>query len=314
MSQLRLRTATLVAGMLLATGACGRKEQQPSGAASATASAFQPAAPVASGLPGLSERVSKAVNPENKPAYSGPTGNVRGVVVATGDAAPVASEHLRQIKGECAEARETYGRLFREGIGRTLADVLVAVTGYQGYLPEKNATQLIAARGCAFSTRTVALTFGQILEVVSKDRDAYAPNLLGSRMTAQLLALPGGVPSKLYPPEPGHYVLTDDMKLFMLTDVFVLKYSTHDVTGLDGSFEISGVPVGKARISALLPSTQGVIEKDIEIKPGETLELRLELPFDAKAAEARRSAAAASASASAAASVAPAPSAAPAPR
>lgn len=298
----RLCWAAPVCGAFLLTGACSRSQKVAPAAGSAAPSAFKPAAPIASGLPGTPERVSKAVNPENKPAYGGPTGAVRGVVSASGDTAPVATAHLQKITGNCAEAREMYGRVFREGMLRSLADVLVAVTGYDGYVPEKEAKETVAARGCAFSTRTIGLTFGQTIDVVSKDREAYVPNLLGARMKAQLLALPGGVGSTVYPPEPGHYVLTDDMKLFMMADVFVVKYSTHDVTGLDGKFEISGIPVGKARISALLPSTQAVVEKDIELKAGETLELALELPFDAKAFEARRAAAAASASA------APAPS------
>ena len=126
------------------------------------------------------------------------------------------------------------------------------------------------------------------------------PNLLGSQMRVQLLALPGGAGSTLYPPDPGHYVLTDDMKVFMMADVFVLKYSTHDVTGIDGRYEIAGIPAGKARISALLPATGAVVEKDIEIEAGKTLELPLELAFDAKAYEAQRAAALAAPSASAA--------------
>lgn len=268
--------------------ACGKKAAPgPTASTSASAkpahSAFKPAAPVASGLPAKPELVSKVVNPENLPAYSGPTGNVQGVVTATGDLPPVASEHLAKIKPPCPEGREIYGHVFREGMMRSLADVLVAVTGYSGYVPEKAPKQTVAARGCAFSTRTIALTFGQTLDVVSKDREGYAPNLLGSHMQAQMLALPGGVPSTLYPSEPGHYVLTDDIKVFMMADVFVLKYSTHDVTSLDGRFEIKGIPAGKVRISALLPSTQVVVEKDIEIKAGETLEMPLELRFDAKA-------------------------------
>jgi len=300
------RRATPLCGVLLLSAACDRKqEKQPPSVASAAASVFKPAAAVASGLPGASERVSKSVNPENKPAYAGPVGGVGGIVVATGDAAPVATAHVQQITGNCPDARESYGRVFREGMQRSLADVLVAVTGYEGYVAEKEPKQVVAARGCAFSTRTVALTFGQTLDIVSKDREAYVPNLLGSRMKAQLLALPGGVGSTVYPPEPGHYVLTDDMKLFMMADVFVLKYSTHDVTSLDGKYEITGIPVGKARISALLPATGAVVEKDIEIKAGETLELALELPFDLKAFEAKRTAAAASASAAPAASGAP---------
>lgn len=295
----RLCWAAPLGGILLLIGACSRSQKQ---APAGSTSAFKPAAPVASGLPGAPERVSKAVNPENRPAYAGPTGAVRGVVTATGDRAPVATAHLQKITGNCPEAREMYGHVFREGMMRSLADVLVAVTGYDGYVPEKEAKQIVAARGCAFSTRTIGLTFGQSIDIVSKDREAYVPNLLGARMKAQLLALPGGVGSTVYPPEPGHYVLTDDMKLFMMADVFVVKYSTHDVTGVDGRFEITGIPVGKARISALLPSTQAVVEKDIEVKAGATLELALELPFDAKAFEARRAAA------EAAASAAPAPS------
>lgn len=300
--------ASLLGLALFGLVACTKKSDTPAGAGSGTPakaaaapSVFKPAAPVASGLPGMPGLVSKIVNPENQPAYSGPTGSVRGVVTATGDAAPVATAHLARIKGNCPEARDVYGHVFREGMMRSLADVLVAVTGYSGYVPATEPKQTVSARGCAFSTRTIALTFGQTIDVVSKDREGYVPNLLGSHMQAQLLALPGGAPSTLYPPEPGHYVLTDDIKVFMLADVFVLKYATHDVTSLDGRYEIKGIPVGKARISALLPSTNAVVEKDIEIKAGEALEVPLELPFNAK------SYAAVAASAAAAAASAPPP-------
>ena len=301
--------ASLVSLALLGLVACGKKPDTgtpaaASGSASAAPKPFKPAAPVASGLPGTPEAVSKVVNPDNEPAYAGPTGSVRGIVTAVGDPPTVATEHLAQIKGKCPEAREAYGHIFREGMLRSLADVLVAVTGYSGYVPAVEPKQTVSARGCAFSTRTIALTFGQTIDIVSKDAEGYVPNLLGARMQAQLLALPGGAPSTVYPPQPGHYVLTDDIKVFMLADVFVLNYSTHDVTNLDGRFEIKGIPVGKARISAMLPSTQVVVEKDIEIKAGETLELPIELRFDAKA-QAAAAAAAASASAAPASSAAP---------
>jgi hypothetical protein len=181
---------------------------------------------------------------------------------------------------------------------RSLADVLVAVTGYDGYVPETEPKQTIAARGCAYSTRTVALTYGQTLDIVSKDGEGYVPNLLGSNMKAQLLALPGGAPSTVYPPGPGHYVLTDDIKVFMLADVFVVKYATHDVTSLDGRYEIKNIPVGKVKLNAMLPATQQVVEKDVEIKAGQALELNLEIPFDAKAFAAAEKAGAAAPAAS----------------
>jgi hypothetical protein len=297
--------AKLLCLALVSLTACAKKADG-GGAAASASRGFKPAAPVASGLPGSPEKISRAVNPENRPAYTGPTGAVRGIVTASGDVALDAKEHVAKIKGACPEAREMYAKIFREGMMRSLADVLVAVTGYDGYVPAKDAKQTVGARGCAFTTRTVALTFGQTIDVVSKDREAYVPSLLGSRMDVQMLALPGGAGSTLYPPEPGHYMLTDSMKVFMAADVFVMKYSTHDVTGLDGRYEISGIPVGKARISALLPATGAVVEKDIEIKAGAPLELALDIPFDAKAFEAR---AAGSAATPSAAAPAPAPSA-----
>ncbi len=278
------RCGSWVLGLAVLAAACDKKQSPaaPGASSSSAASSFKPAAPVASGLPAPAEEVSRTVNPQNLPVYSGPTGNVSGVVTATGDQAPPPPEHLAKIKGACPEARQAYAHLFREGMMRSLADVMVAVTGYSGYVPAKEPKQTVAARGCAFSTRTVALTFGQVIDVVSKDAEAYVPSLLGSKMTAQLLALPGGAPSTVYPPAPGHYLLTDSIKVFMLADVFVVSYPTHDVTGLDGRYEIKGIPVGKARISALLPSTRAVVEKDIEIKAGETLDLPLSLNFDAK--------------------------------
>jgi hypothetical protein len=280
------------------TSACKREDPAPS---AATTSA-KPAAPVASGLPGDPAKVSRVVNPGNVPAYSGPVGSVRGIVTATGDPAPPTPEHLQKVQGNCPEARQTYAHLFREGMLRSLADVLVAVTGYDAYVPEKQPHVTLGASGCAFERRTVALTYGQTLEVVSKDRDAYVPNLLGARMKAQILALPRGKGSTLYPPEPGHYLLTDDIKLFMLADVFVLKYATHDVTKLDGRYEIAGIPAGKVTLSALLPSTQATVEKEIEIKAGEALEVAIEIPFDQRAYEEKRKAASPQGSAAAPAS------------
>jgi len=85
-----------VLGLALFGASCDKKAPPPAPSADSAvpASSFKPAAPVASGLPAPVEEVSRTVNPQNLPPYAGPTGNVAGVVTATGDAAPATPEHL----------------------------------------------------------------------------------------------------------------------------------------------------------------------------------------------------------------------------
>lgn len=268
---------SLALGTLMLTAAscrCSESDSGPAPAASVPAS-------VASGLPIAPDAISRAVNPKGEKAYAGPVGTVRGRIRASGDPAPRQEQVLSQVPSECATAREVYGPLFREGPERALADVLVAITGYQGYVPARAPIEVVEASGCAWSSRTVALTFGQRLDVVSKDRRAYVPQLLGSNTGAQIIALPGGAESTMYPQSPGRYVLVDSMRIFSTAEVLVLKYATHDVTGSDGRYEISGVPAGAVTLNALLPATGATLQREVVVEAGKTLELDLELPFNA---------------------------------
>lgn len=250
-------------------------------ASAAPSASAEPVAKLAGGVPIAPALVERVVNPKREPAYAGPVGSVAGSVSIVGDESPVDPERT-SIPADCLAARETYKHPFREGIMRSVADVFVAVTGYNGYLPARDDVKVVAASGCAFDTRTVGLTFGQALDIVSKDRRAYVPELLGSRATAQLVATPGGDPIRLYPDRPGRYVLVDSMRTFATADVFVVAYPTFDVTGLDGKFEIKDIPVGKVTLSALLPEAMITTEREITIEPGKTTSVDLELKFDQK--------------------------------
>lgn len=277
----------LLSSVLVLTAACDSGSRATTaGSASAGASAAPsasavPVAKLAGGVPIAPAVVERAVNPKREPAYAGPVGNVVGSVSIVGDPSPVDPERT-SIPADCLAARETYKHAFREGIMRSVADVFVAVTGYKGYLPAREDVSTVAASGCAFDTRTVGLTFGQALDIVSKDRRAYVPELLGSRATAQLVVTPGGDPIRLYPDRPGRYVLVDSMRTFATADVLVVAYRTFDVTGLDGKFEIKDVPVGKVKLSALLPQTMLTTEREITVEAGKTTNIDLELKFDEK--------------------------------
>lgn len=295
-------------------GACSRR-----GKSEAAPSASALPAPVASGFP-APDLVSEQVNPSRQEAYDGPVGTIRGRVVATGDAPIDQPSVVAQIPANCPKASAPYAKLFREGPNRALADVLVTATRYSGYVPEKESAVRIEADGCFWGTRTIAVTFGQRLEIVSKDDKSYVPELLGEPGQPQIIATPhGAATSTVLPTQPGRFVLVDNLRLFMTAEVLVLKYPTHAVTGLDGRFEIPNVPVGTVTISSYLPQTQATAERTVKVEAGKvTDELTFELPFDAaayaRALAAVKSPAAAGASASASGSVrAPAPGAAPAP-
>lgn len=298
----------LLCGALAFLAGCKRESSEATPAASASRAL---PAPVASGVPIAPELVSHSVNPKGEPVYSGPAGTVRGVVTISGDAPPEEAEVLAKIGDDCAPAREVYGRLFREGAGRTVADVLVAVTGYKGYVPEQHSIVTLPASGCAWSTRTVAMTFGQRLDIVAKDRKAYVPDLVGAKMPAQLIALPGGSGSTVYAQQPGRYALVDSLRIYSVADVLVLKYATHDVTGLDGKFQIERIPAGRVTVSALLPATGETSEQAVEIEASRTVDLKIVLPFDLAKYKARTAKPQPSAAPSASTRPAPAPSARP---
>jgi hypothetical protein len=217
------------------------------------------------------------------PAVSGPVGSVAGVVRVSGDDPPALSEVMAQIKpGECLGAPAYYGKLFREGPNRALADVLVAVTEYEGSVPSLTDAVTITASGCAYGTRTVALAKWQTLLLKNKGPDAVTPQLVGSRAPALLVALPGGTPVPLPFQGPGEYIMVDRSHPFAQVDVFVLNFPTFAVTGLDGTFVIEGVPAGDAVLSAYLPATGQKVQQPIKVVANQALDVNLTIAFDVK--------------------------------
>ncbi len=226
------------------------------------------------------DRIEAVNNASKQPLYTGSTGSVEGTITITGDAAPDISAYVDKIPGNCADAQGFYGRLFREGPNRQVADVLVAVTEYRGYVKPKSDHVDVLGRDCSWDRRTIALTFGQRIDVRSADDKPYIPQLLGGGLAALLVAVPKGDPVPVQPTEPGHYVLIDSMRLYSKADVFVLRYPTTDVTGIDGHYRIDGVPVGAAKLSAILPSTSSTGSKPIMVEANRTVRADLALAFD----------------------------------
>jgi hypothetical protein len=232
-------------------------------------------------VPIAAERVETVNNATKQPVYQGASGAIEGTVTITGDAPPDMLPYLDKIPPDCEIGKQIYGKLFREGPGRTVADVLVAATGYKGYLRASSDHVRLDARNCGWAKKTVALTFGQRIEVQSKDARPYIPQLLGGTPGALLVAVPRGEPVPVFPQEPGHYVLIDAMRLYSKADVFVVRYPTFDVTGEDGHYRIEGIPIGPVTVSALLPSTSGTASRQVTVVANETTKLDLAIAFSA---------------------------------
>jgi hypothetical protein len=228
------------------------------------------------------EAIQKEINPRGLEPYDGPRGTVSGVVRISGDPPPALAQVTEQIPmGKCKAAAAMYGKLFREGAERKLADALVAVTEYQGFVPPKTGAVELGAADCTFASRTLAVSFGQRLDVLNKGPEAVTPQLLGSETAALLVAMPGGSAVPLLPRKPGQYAVVDRSHPFAQVDVFVLSYPTVAVTGLDGAFEIPGVPTGDVLVSAVLPSIGQSAERRIKVEEGKVTRVELTIVFDA---------------------------------
>lgn len=244
----------------------GAPEAAPS--AAARASAAPPNA-----LPVPSGSVDAVVNPANLPAYDGPTGSVEGTVFVNGPEPP-------DVPGvdakSCPAALDTYGKLFRVGPPRAdglrpVADAVVVVTGYSNsFIPAKgDAERVVIGANCGYSARTVAMTFGQRLEIANDSKLAFAPVLSGAPRAAIMIAPPlqNGDPVRLYPPRPGHFMLGDQIQPFVREVVLVLRQPLHAVTDRGGHYRIDGVPTGKLKVGADLEAIAGQEQKDVDVRP-----------------------------------------------
>ena len=270
----------------------GPQPNASSQAASGTSAPQPPAASApANGLPTPAASVAAAINPQDLPAYSGPTGSVEGTIFITGDT-PRALPNL-DFK-QCPAGAAFYGKLFREGPSvstaegakRTLPDAIVAITGYSGYyVPERNEAKRVTFTGCSLPSRTITMTFGQRLEIANDSMLLFAPEFLQVASPAALIAPPKlrGEPVKLYPPHPGYYTLVDQVHAisFLRADVYAFQHSLHTVSDSNGHYRIDGVPTGSLDVHARL----GIIDKNtaqkVEIRENVVVTVDLTLNYDA---------------------------------
>src|SRR5262245_18545621 len=172
---MRASPLAVAAALAMALGAC-KSGSSTAGGSSAAPSASGPPPPFPLGVPVPAASVAAAINPRDEKPYSGPTGTLRGIIRIKGDPPP---DTGLTFPPQCAEAAATYGKRFRVGQDGTVADVLVAVN-FPGFVPARGEAKKLTMRGCAFSQRTLSLTFGQRVEVSNIDTtETYMPYIDG---------------------------------------------------------------------------------------------------------------------------------------
>jgi hypothetical protein len=230
--------------------------------------------------------IAAVVNPMHLPPYEGPTGTVEGTVLVRGPDAPdVPNLDVRA----CPAALDAYGKLFRAGPrrpdgARPLADAIVVVTGYQGsYVREPSEFERVTiGTNCAYPTRTLALTFGQRLEIANASALPFAPYIEGGGQLTVLIAPPleKGEPAKIFPPRADHFPLRDQLQKYVRGDVYVLRQPLHAVSDTTGRFRIDGVPVGKLQVGAHLPALGEDATADVDVRARAASAIELVLRYE----------------------------------
>jgi hypothetical protein len=187
----RALVGTGLVGLAAAALSCG----EPTPAGPSASASVPPPPPEWLGISRPLEQVMKEINPSGRPAYAGKTGTLRGRVTVVGDPPP-ATDWVYPTN--CSGAVATYGRAFRVAADGGLADALVTVTGYDGFVPPTAPAVQVTAQNCAFDQKSYVATFGQRIEVKNVDYNlSYTPVLDGAAYRAINVALPQGSPIKL---------------------------------------------------------------------------------------------------------------------
>ncbi|MCC6649196.1 MAG: carboxypeptidase regulatory-like domain-containing protein [Polyangiaceae bacterium] len=291
------RRAACVAGALLAlTAGCERSRPRTDAPPTLTvipppsASVDVPVAP-----PVTPEQIAASNNPSGLPAYGGPFGAIEGTITYKGPA-PEAEPQELPIPRRCARAADMYAKRFRVAANGALGDAVVAATGFERYVEPAAEAVTTKIEGCAYSSRTLVLTFGQRLDIVNQDDQPYVPHLWGAPARALMVAVPHGAPVKLYPSTIGRFKLADDMRrTWMEAELLVLKFPTHAVTDGAGRYRIERVPPGEARVGAWHPKLGASLApqatRDVKVVAGQTTKLDLEIaiaPSPSASASAKR--------------------------
>lgn len=225
--------------------------------------------------------LTKLVNPYGAQEYQGSTGSVEGTIKVTGDPSPI--REFMKLPPECEPAKAVHAPLYRKGPQGELADAFVTITEVNGFVRPHRNDRVISIRNCSIEPRVIDLSIGQRLLVNNEDTMPFIPQVPDKKAIARV-AIKGQSPVPLFLTTIGMYELSWLAALpgsgIPSVRVYVSRNALHAVTDRNGSFRITGVPIGKAKI---IVSHAGMndVEQVFEIKEKEVNQVQLTLTYQA---------------------------------
>ncbi len=219
MKRVLLLVALSTAMSVACSGACGRGANRDAARAT-TATPEEPPVKVA-----VVEGIVKLREGAENPTYDPPTGE---------RPAPIP---------DCTPPQISDRQPLHLGEGRGLGGVLVTASQFEGHVPHTKTTHRVEIRDCRLEPRLVVATIGDTLEVTNKSRAAFVPMLSNDPFMQAL------VPdqTRTIPLETGGVVplqCTFGTECAR-TDIVVLHYPVHAISGDGGRFRLDNVPVGQ---------------------------------------------------------------------
>jgi plastocyanin len=197
------------------------------------------------------------------------TGSISGTIIFEGTRPPPTRLAVSADEDYCGEFLTGRDLLIHEG---RLAHAVVSVAGAEGKVPK--AEYVLSNTACRFEPRVMAATVGGTLVVENGDPLLHNANLTlnlsaGSRSIGNIALPRAGM--RIEKPRalrmPGLIDVKCDAHDWMRAKIWVFDHPYFNVTGDDGTFEISGLEPGTYSLTAW-HEVLGTQQREVTIEPG----------------------------------------------
>jgi plastocyanin len=206
-----------------------------------------------------SSEVKETPAPAGSVAVPTSGAKITGMVKLTGDA-PKMRDIDMSDEPVCVHKWEEWGMVSKSetlvlGEGQSIANIFVSIKSglsAQNYTPPADPV-VVNQEGCAYIPHVFAAMKGQ--KIIFKNSDGVLHNVhaLPEKNREFNLAMPGSMtdaPPRSFKKVEPMFRIKCDKHPWMLSYAAVMSHPYFSVTGVDGKFEISGVPAGTYEVEA----------------------------------------------------------------